>query len=305
MLADRSKYIELLRRCRVLVSAGAECEVTMRTIQGPRIFQLLVRAHRAQTSDGESQREFFTSLVDVTDQRALAQERARVADEYAALATRFIEVQDAERQRIARNLHDDIGQQHTAIWLKLELLLRQTTEEPVKRLIEEIRHMFARLDQRVHFVATELRPSSLDLGLVRALEQFVHEWSATFRVPVSFLSHLPTHVRFAVEVETQLYRIAQEALNNVAKHASARNVSVVIDVREHEVVLVVEDDGRGFDSRNAAIARQSFGLVGMRERAQLVGGRLSVESAPGHGTSIFVHVPNPAMPGSQSERGSR
>jgi len=102
---------------------------------------------------------------------------------------------------------------------------------------------------------------------------------------------VPTHVRHPPEVETQLYRITQEAMNNVAKHAAATNVSVVIDEREDGLVLVIEDDGCGFD-RGSGGARSSLGLLGMRERAQIIGGRLSVESSVGHGTSVFVHVPH-------------
>jgi len=286
--ADRAQYADFLRRCRAAPSAAElESELTMSTPDGPRVFQLLCRRGRTVGN----RREYFTSLVDVTERRVLERERIRVGQERAALTTRLIQVQDDERQRIAQNLHDDIGQQHTAIRLKLERLLQCTADEPARQLMTELRQMFARLDQRVHFVATELRPSALDLGLVSAVDQFVQEWSDTFRVPVSFLSHVPSHVRFATNVETQLYRITQEALNNVAKHAAAQNVSVIIDVRDEELVLVVEDDGRGFEVGNIATGRSSFGLVGMRERAQVVGGRFSVESAAGHGTSVFVHVP--------------
>ena len=288
MPEDRSNYAALIRRCRNMKHASnIECELTMRTPDGARVFQLLCR-HRHPSGKG---REYLTSLLDVTERRTLDMERARVEHERATLAARLIEAQDDERKRIAQHLHDDIGQQHTAIRMKLEALLDQTTDESARHLVADLRQMFSRLDQRVHFVATELRPSALDLGLLMAIGQFAREWAETFDVPVSFLSHVPAQSRFPPDVETHLYRIAQEALNNVAKHAAAQHVSVVIDVRDGEIVLVVEDNGRGFDLVGVDLAQTSLGLVGMRERAQLVGGRIHIESTRGQGTSVFVHVP--------------
>jgi PAS domain S-box-containing protein len=288
---ERTKYGALLHQCRSQTNGrDIESELTFGTPDGPRVCQLLCRPRKAVVD----RHEFFTSMVDVTERRMVERERTRIAREHAALAARLIEVQDEERQRIARNLHDDIGQQHTAIRLTLERLLQHLPDEPSRQLIGDLRQMFSRLDQRVHFVATELRPSALDLGLVRATDQFVREWAETFHIEVSFLSHVPAYVRFPAEVETQLYRITQEALNNVAKYAHARNVSVVIDLRDDDLVLIVEDDGCGFDLASATTpGRAAFGLVGMRERAQIIGGRLRVETAPGHGTSVFAHVPVP------------
>jgi len=103
---------------------------------------------------------------------------------------------------------------------------------------------------------------------------------------------MPAHVRFTPDVETHLYRIAQEALNNVAKHAAARRVSVVLDSLTDGAVLIIEDDGRGFDVEHVGNGNSPLGLIGMRERAQIIGGHLDIESIPGQGTSVFVNVPN-------------
>jgi len=110
-------------------------------------------------------------------------------------------------------------------------------------------------------------------------------------------------MRLADDVETNLYRIAQEALHNVLKHAQARNVSVLLSRRDSHAMLVIEDDGRGFETGAAAPqSANGFGLVSMRERATLVGGELEIDSTPGAGTSIFVRVPLPAVPASDVAR---
>lgn len=286
---ERQRYLQFLRRCRSApLDSGVEDELMLRTADGPRAIQLLCR--RRTSARGAA--EFFVSLTDVSERRALERERDRVARDHAALVLRLLAAQDDERQRIARNLHDDIGQQHTVIRMKLERLAERAGDEPMRQAIAELGELFARLDQRVHFVATGLRPSALDLGLVSALEQYVREWSETFQIQGSVRCHA-ANIRFAPDVETHLYRIAQEALNNAAKHAAAQNVCVILEVRDDSAVLIVEDDGRGFDVASTRRANSPLGLVGMRERAHAIGGQVEVESSPGQGTTVFVHVPLP------------
>jgi len=144
------------------------------------------------------------------------------------------------------------------------------------------------LDRQLDFIATELRPTVLDAGLVVALKDFVEQWASTYKMPAEFHAVGMNVHRLAPEVETHLYRVAQEALNNVFKHAGATRASVLLERRREEVVLVIEDDGRGFDP-TARIS--GFGLVGIRERAAIVGGSLQVESTPGRGTTVYFHVP--------------
>jgi PAS domain S-box-containing protein len=281
---DRNGYLKFLRRCRLTERTDVETEFGFRTGNGFRQLQVLCRLR----SGRDGAREFLTGLVDVTERRALDRDREQIARERAALTGRLLAVQDDERLRIARNLHDDVGQQVTALRLKLEEVMADATGPALQRIAE----MLQQLDQRLHFVASELRPAALDLGIVAALEQFVSEWSATFGVPAAFHSAgiaagaLPPHV------EMHLYGIVQEALNNAAKYAEARLVNVLLERRAASVVLMIEDDGRGFDLEDARRRGQGLGLVGMRERAQIVGGRLEVETSPGNGTSIFVHVPH-------------
>ena len=287
-MTHRAAYFNFLRRCRH-GSGEVAVELAIRTAAGVRHVEVLCRPRIGR--DGS--RESFTALVDVTDRRLLEREREQIARERAALMSRLITIQDEERLRIARNLHDDLGQQVTALRLKVEELAMAPPNERRDAALARVREMLHEFDRRLHFVASELRPAALDLGVVTTLEQFVREWSATFGVPATFHSGGIERGTLAPSVETHLYRIAQEALNNTAKYASAAQATILLERRDDGVVLMIEDDGCGFDLEAARRGGQCLGLLGMRERAQIVGGRLDVETSPGSGTSIFVHVPTP------------
>jgi PAS domain S-box-containing protein len=283
---DRGAYLKFMLRCRA-AQEFAETELSIQTADGVRVVQITCRPRHGR--DGSC--EFLTALVDVTERRLFEREREQIASERAALTNRLIAIQDDERLRIARNLHDDLGQQVTALRLKLEEVVSRVPNESSAATFEQIRQMLQQLDRRLHFVASELRPAALELGIVAALRQFVDDWSANAAVEAAFHSAGIPAGALSPHVETNLYRIAQEALNNVAKYAQAGQVNVLLERRTGAVVLMVEDDGRGFDLEAVRRRGQCLGLVGMRERAQIVGGRLEVETSPGKGTSIFVHVP--------------
>jgi signal transduction histidine kinase len=160
--------------------------------------------------------------------------------------------------------------------------------------IAELSDIAQRLDSDVDFLAWELRPTALDdLGLIVALSTYAQEWSKHFGVEVNFHSAGLGGTRLAPLVETNLYRIVQEALNNVSKHAAATHVDLLLERRDGDAVLIVEDDGRGFDLERVKMSGtdRGLGLVGMRERAALVGGTVEIESKPGEGTTVFVRVP--------------
>ena len=179
--------------------------------------------------------------------------------------------------------------------------------EGTGRLREHIgrtQSIFDRLNSDVDFLAWELRPAALDeLGLDAALQTFVREWSHQFGVEAKYRGFGPDAPRLAPEVETNLYRILQEALQNVHKHAGADRVSVQLERRGGRVVLVVEDNGRGYDpgEEEAAGTNKGMGVTNMRERAALVGGELEIESSPGTGMTIYVRVPL----GGPEDRGER
>jgi signal transduction histidine kinase len=147
----------------------------------------------------------------------------------------------------------------------------------------------------VHHVALELRPTALDdFGLHTTLVNYVEEWSERSGVGVDFHSTGLDGKRLPSPIETALYRVVQEGLTNVLKHAQARRVSLIIQSSLDQVLAILEDDGRGFDA-DAAISsrgpRGRLGLLGMRERVALVGGTLTIESTPGRGTTIFARIP--------------
>lgn len=204
------------------------------------------------------------------------------------LLRRLVVAQEEERRRIARDLHDDLGQRLTALRLTLEASAENQGElsEPIVKALE----MLGRIEHGLDFLAWELRPAALDeLGLTKVLETYVHEWSRHAGIRASF--HAPSRDldRFAPELEASLYRIAQEALNNVAKHARAQSVNVLLEQRDEMVVLVVEDDGVGFHAIGSG--ETMIGLVGMRERAAAVGGTLEIEPTPNGGTTVLARVP--------------
>jgi len=157
--------------------------------------------------------------------------------------------------------------------------------------VEYVEEILGRLDSDVDRMAWQLRPAALDqLGLPAALGQFVREWSEHSGVAAAFHAAGLGGDRLPPEVETNLYRITQEALNNVQKHAQACKAGVILERRDGQVTLIVEDDGKGFDPDEKG-GGVSMGLINMSERAALIDGRLEIESAPGAGATIFVRVP--------------
>ena len=283
---SRGQYMDFLRRCRAGDGAEVCVELTLQTSDGRRDVNFVCRPRR------QDQREYFTSIIDVTERKEIERERARTARENSALANRLLAAIDEERQRIARNLHDDVGQQLTAIRMMFESAIRAAGPTAAPQL-RSVQQMVERLDRRLHLVATELRPPELDLGLVPAVEQFVRRWSVAIDIPAVFDVRKIGDDDVLPEIATHLYRIVQEALNNVAKHAAARCVSVRLERRVGNIVLIVKDDGRGFDLERTRTETSPLGLIGMRERAQLIGGRLRIRTAPNQGTSICVYLLSP------------
>jgi two-component system CheB/CheR fusion protein len=228
------------------------------------------------------------------DQTEKLKAEAAVRDK--EMLQRLVAAQEDERQRIARDLHDQLGQQMTALRLNLEALKNSCGDN--KTLIKEVektqKHA-KQMDSDVSFLAWELRPTALDdLGLRAALGNFVKEWSRNYGIAAEFHTARVRRTRLIPEIEINIYRIAQEALNNILKHAQAKHASVLFEFRKDQVVLIVEDDGVGFDPEaNMAVGRsgKGLGLIGMQERAALVGGAVEIESSPGKGTTIFVRIP--------------
>jgi signal transduction histidine kinase len=203
---------------------------------------------------------------------------------------RVVQTQELERKRLARELHDETGQALTSVLLGLRALEEAKDEAELREAAAHVRQLVVDTLQDVRRLAVELRPKALDdFGLVPALERLTQ----TFSEQTGIRTELEARVgdeRLPGEVETTLYRTVQEALTNVVKHARATRVSVVVTRKGGGVSAVIEDDGVGMaESRGG---NSGIGLLGMRERVALVGGRLEVESAPGAGTTLVIEVPS-------------
>ena len=216
----------------------------------------------------------------------LVQQRTAERDD---LRRRIMSAQEEERLRLAHDLHDQTGQGVTAAILELKAI------EPLvhKKGLDRVRFLRKQLDelsQMLHRIAWELRPPSIDeLGLTNALENYVADWGKKHGINADFHCTDPELDRRSNEIRTTVYRVIQEGLTNIARHArNATNVSVVIGVAELTLYLTIEDNGHGFDPSETS---PRLGLAGMRERLLLVGGRLAIESSESAGTTIFARIP--------------
>jgi len=231
---------------------------------------------------------------DLTERKRAEAERAR-----SEFLTRLVFAQEDERRRIAREMHDQFGEQLTALALRIRMLKEACGDRDDWRAhVESIEAIAQRLDRDVDTLVWELRPTALDdLGLRAALANYVQDWSNRVGISAKLHSSGLLDDRLPSDAETALYRIAQEALTNVAKHARAANVDILLERRADNVLLIIEDDGVGFDPP-AGGAGQGFGLLGMQERAGLVGAMLEIESSAGKGTTVLVRMAAGARAGS-------
>jgi signal transduction histidine kinase len=199
-----------------------------------------------------------------------------------------VKTQELERRRLARELHDQTGQELISVLLGLKAVEDALDPETRARALKSVREQVVDTLHDVRRLAVELRPKALDdFGLAPALERLAHTFAGQTSLKLELESQLGTE-RLPDEIETALYRIVQEALTNIAKHAHARNVSIVLRQGEGAVTAVIEDDGRGFD---LAATRNGTGLDGMRERLALIGGRLKIETRLGGGATLVAAVP--------------
>jgi two-component system CheB/CheR fusion protein len=262
--------------------AGVGFAKIARDLTGPREAAEALR--RIQESVEETVRTRTAQLREEVAARADAERRI------TALVRLLVTAQEDERARVARDIHDHVGQQLTALRLSLERMERAAGETQRGELAR-LQDLAREIDGAIDFLAWELRPAALDdLGLVAALSKYLTAWSDHHAIGGEFRSAGLKDQRLAPETETMFYRITQEALNNAAKHAHASRVDVLLERRDEWVVLVVEDDGVGFELEGEH-HRGGLGLVGMRERAALAGATLQIETAPGKGTTVFVRKP--------------
>jgi PAS domain S-box-containing protein len=277
------------------VGASRVIQCNVRDVTDRKKAERALRAARDQL--GERVRERTAELAQTN--AALTAEIARREQsdvERRDLQRRLASAQEDERRRIARELHDQLGQQLTGLGLGLKVAKDATpSPSPAWDRLHELQTLTARIGQGAHQLALDLRPTALDdFGLEAALANYAEEWGARAGVEVDFHATGLGAGRLPAATETALYRVAQEALTNVLKHARAGRVSVVLQATPGQVVVAVEDDGCGFDPEPALLewtGEHRLGILGMRERVALLGGDLTIDSGAGRGTSLIARVP--------------
>jgi signal transduction histidine kinase len=212
-----------------------------------------------------------------------------------ALSRRLLEVQEVERRHLARELHDEIGQALTLVKINLGTVQRLLGPSPLASSLDECMATIESALQQVRDLSLDLRPSLLDdLGLVPALRWYVHRQAKLTGLPIEFTADPELERELPADVEIACFRVAQEALTNIMRHAQAEHVSLALEREEDQLTLTVRDDGVGFDVAGALRRSErgySIGLLGMQERAHLVGGEIAIKSSPGHGAVIRARFP--------------
>lgn len=244
---------------------------------------------------GPASDERFDRLADTFNQMLCQLEEN--ATQLRQLPRQIMQAQEAERHRLARDLHDEAAQALTSLLVHLRLLERAHTPAEAQGRVQELRVLTAQALEEVRRVALDLRPTILDdLGLGPALSWRVDELNKVDGLSAAIKLE-GGDARLPREIELVLYRVGQEALSNVARHAAAKQVSVLLQRRPDQIVLTVSDDGHGFDPTVASCEEgHGLGLLGMRERLGMIGGRLDIQSTLGAGSKIIAHVPVPESP---------
>jgi signal transduction histidine kinase len=311
-VTDLGRVLELVvKRSRALIDARA-AEISLR--DGDEYVLAAVAGERIEGSRGDRivapmifrHREVGTlTVIDrLHGDGPFTEEDERLLQAFAASAAtavataqnaseealrRSIEASEAERTRWARELHDDTLQQLAGLRMLLSGARRSGDAERMSGAIEQALEQITTAVGDLRSLITELRPAALDeLGITPALESLVARFERQTDLAVALDVDLGDQPRFAPEVESTVYRLVQEALTNIAKHARAGQVTVRIRDRDDEIALEVRDDGAGFDPQHSS---SGFGLIGMRERLALVNGTLRVESSPGAGTVLHASIP--------------
>jgi len=235
------------------------------------------------------------SVRDITQRKRDEEALQQYAERLRALTARLAEVAEIERQRLARELHDQVGQNLTALGINLNIMragLLDRAEGQMTSRLEDSLSLVEKTAERIRDLMAELRPSVLDdYGLLSALHWYGEQFAARTNIATTVEGEELPH-RLPAHVQSALFRIAQEALTNVAKHAQASTVTIRVDEDKGRVCLTVTDDGIGFDAteRGEPSSRMGYGLLTMSERAEAVGGQCLVRSYPGQGTQVIVEV---------------
>ncbi len=255
------------------------------------VYHLCKRSRRAFTTEDKLILEIVGNIVgsSLSSVQLLKDLRYKEAELRRALR-RAVELQEEERKRLVRELHDEVGQALTSILISLKTLQEAEDFDLVKKRLSDLRALTALTIEELRRLSMDLRPSALDnLGLVPALRWFVQQSAERSGLDITFLGP-ETYERLGPEAELTLYRIAQEGLTNAIRHGKARKIVVFLerDLDLAVVRLTITDDGAGF---NVTASDRGLGLVGIRERVELLNGYFNIETTPGAGTQLWIEIP--------------
>ncbi len=257
------------------------------------LLKLLSRREDFFDKDRQVLLQSFSNLDAIAIQNSWLLDRVRKGNEQLhALSQRLMEAQEEERLHLSRELHDESGQLLSAIMVQLGLIERNANKsETVIEHVRELKALVNAIQQNLHSLAVNLRPASLDhLGLVSALEQLIKEFQRQYNLTMEFETTGMQDRRLPAVTETAIFRIVQESLTNVVLHAQATRVDVILNRKDDSLAVIIEDNGIGFYS-SVATDGDHLGLFGMRERIEMLGGVLAIESEPGKGTTVKAQVP--------------
>lgn len=231
-------------------------------------------------------KQMIVIMRDMSEQHKAERERFQ-----RQITNYVIQAQEEERKRVSRDLHDGVSQALYSILVGLKVLDQLDLESGVKAQLEEVRQLTTRVLNEVNTMAAGLRPSALDdLGLLPAIRSFRKRYEQTFGIETR-LKTKGDGRRYASAVETALYRICQEAMTNAAKYADTDLIEISLEDSNHQAILTVRDYGKGFDPDQMLRQGTALGLYGMKERARLLGGTVTIQSAPGNGTTVQAIIP--------------
>jgi two-component system sensor histidine kinase UhpB len=296
---DRLRLDEAVQQC---LHTDRPVEVEFRTVRKDESIHWVRLIGRCQRIEEDGPKCLQGVIADI-DHRKQADAR------HNALLRRLAQAQEDERRHIARELHDQVGQTVTGLAFGLKGLEQGLESElrddakvlPLLERVHWLRNLTAEVGRDLHRVAANLRPAALDdLGLEKALRTYAADWSERYGVLVDIQS-IGSGSRLPAETETVIYRVVQEALTNVLKHASASLISILLEFKGECLRIIIEDNGHGFDAaamlaENGALSADAvphLGISGIRERLSMIGGSVMIESSPGAGTSLYVQVPVP------------
>ena len=235
---------------------------------------------------------YVGTTTDITDRKLAEKEMEESSQKLRQLTTHLLNIREEERKRIGREIHDELGQQLTAIKMDISWIAKKTdpSQEAFKTKLQNVIALLDGGNQSIRRILNELRPVILDdYGLLEALRWQAQQFTANTHIPVAMTAS-ESDMRIPEEISTCIFRIFQEALTNITRYAKATQVKVSLDIDSDSVLMNIEDNGLGFDTELTK-TKKSFGILGMKERVASLNGRFDLSSVPGNGTRISIHIP--------------